>query len=89
MRWSTEVIARRGALVRKLRAMLPPGVPLARAALAFALAHREIATVIPGAKNRAQMEANLAAAAELLPAAVVADIQSLWETELADNPLPW
>jgi aryl-alcohol dehydrogenase-like predicted oxidoreductase len=88
-RWSTEVVARRGALVRKLRALLPPGVPLARAALAFTLAHREIATVIPGAKSRAQLEANLAAATDPLPAALVAAIQSLWESELADNPLPW
>jgi aryl-alcohol dehydrogenase-like predicted oxidoreductase len=88
-RWSPEVVARRAALVRKLRALLPPDVPLARAALAFTLAHREIATVIPGAKNRAQLEANLAAATEPLPAALVAAIQSLWETELADNPLPW
>jgi aryl-alcohol dehydrogenase-like predicted oxidoreductase len=88
-RWSPEVVARRAALVRKLRGLLPPDMPLARAALAFVLAHREIATVIPGAKSRAQLEANLAAAAEPLPPAVVAAIHALWETDLADNPLPW
>jgi aryl-alcohol dehydrogenase-like predicted oxidoreductase len=88
-RWSTEVVARRAALVRKLRALLPPDMPLARAALSFVLAHREIATVIPGAKTRAQLAANLAAATEPLPAALVAAIHALWEADLADNPLPW
>lgn len=88
-RWSPEVVARRAVLVRKLRAVLPPDMPLARAALAFTLAHREIATVIPGAKSRAQLEANLSAATEPLPAALVTAIHSLWEMELAENPLPW
>lgn len=32
-RWSPEVVARRAALVRKLRGLLPPDMPLARAAL--------------------------------------------------------
>lgn len=88
-RWSPQVIARRAALVRRLRDLLPPEVPLAQAALSFILAHREIATVIPGARTRAQVEANLAAASEPMPAALVEAIHALWETELADDPLPW
>jgi aryl-alcohol dehydrogenase-like predicted oxidoreductase len=88
-RWSPEVVARRAALVRKLQALLPPAMPLAQAALSFVLAHREIATVIPGAKSRAQVEANMAAASQPMPAALVAAIHDLWETDLADNPLPW
>ena len=88
-RWSPEVVARRAALVGRLRALLPPDMPLSQAALSFVLAHREIATVIPGAKTRAQLEANLAAATEPLPAALVAVIHALWETDFADNPLPW
>ncbi|MGB7738374.1 MAG: aldo/keto reductase, partial [Steroidobacteraceae bacterium] len=88
-RWSPEVVARRAALVRKLRALLPPDMPPAQAALGFVLAHPEIATVIPGAKTRAQLEANLAAATEPLPAGLVRAIHALWETEIADNPLPW
>ena len=88
-RWLPEVVVRRAALVRKLRDLLPPAMPLAQAALAFVLAHREIATVIPGAKTRAQLESNLAAAMEPLPAALLLAIHALWETEIADNPLPW
>jgi len=88
-RWSPEVVARRAALVRKLRALLPPGTPLAQAALSFVLAHREIATVIPGATTRAQVETNMAAASQPMPADLLAAIHALWETDLADNPLPW
>jgi aryl-alcohol dehydrogenase-like predicted oxidoreductase len=88
-RWSTQVVTRRAALLRRLRALLPPEMPLAQAALSFVLAHREIATVIPGAKTRAQVEANLAAASEPMPEALVAAIHALWETDLADDPLPW
>jgi aryl-alcohol dehydrogenase-like predicted oxidoreductase len=88
-RWSPQVVGRRAASVRKLRGLLPPGMPLAQAALAFVLAHREIATVIPGAKSRVQLEANLAAGKEPFPAALVAAIHALWESDFADDPLPW
>jgi len=88
-RWSPANVARRAASVRKLRGLLPPDMPLAQAALAFVLAHREIATVIPGVKSRAQLEVNLAAGTEPFPAALVAAIHTLWETDFADDPLPW
>jgi aryl-alcohol dehydrogenase-like predicted oxidoreductase len=88
-RWTPGVIARRAVLVRRLRALLPAGMPMAHAALGFILAHPEVATVIPGAKSRAQFDANLAAAAEPLPTTVVAGIRALWEKEIADDPLPW
>ncbi len=88
-RWTPEVIVRRAALVRELRALLPAGLALAEAALAFILAHREIATVIPGVKSKGQLEANLAAADVALPEATVAAIRDLWSRRLADSPLPW
>jgi aryl-alcohol dehydrogenase-like predicted oxidoreductase len=50
---------------------------------------RSIATVIPGAKDRAQLGMNLAAASEPLAPEVVAAIHALWEREVAGNPLPW
>ncbi|MCC7198786.1 MAG: aldo/keto reductase [Gammaproteobacteria bacterium] len=62
---------------------------LPQAALAFVLAHREIATVIPGARSRAQLQANLAAASQPMQADLVAAIRALWQAELADDPLPW
>lgn len=88
-RWSPEVVARRAALVRALRALLPQGLSLAQAALRFVLAHPEISTVIPGTKDRAQLEANLAAAAAPLAPAIVSTIHDLWRREIAANPPPW
>jgi len=88
-RWTPDVIIRRGMLVEKMRALLPPGMPLDQAALGFILAHTEIATVIPGVKTLAQLDSNLAAAADPLPSALVKAIRALWEKEIADNPLPW
>jgi aryl-alcohol dehydrogenase-like predicted oxidoreductase len=88
-RWTPEVVARRATLVRELRALLPPGLSLAHAALRFVLAHREIAAVIPGAKDVAQLEHNLAAAAAPLAPWVVAAIHDLWRRQLAASPLPW
>ena len=88
-RWSKTDIARRASLVDKLRPLLPEGLPLAQAALSFILSHAEISTVIPGTKSQEQLEANLAAAAKPLPADSVAAIHRLWESDIADNPLPW
>lgn len=88
-RWTPEVVARRATLVREMRTLLPSGLSLPCAALRFVLAHREISTVIPGVKDAAQLEANLAAAAEPLPLEVVAAIRALWQREIAGNPLPW
>ncbi|MDI1319882.1 MAG: aldo/keto reductase [bacterium] len=48
-RWTPVQIARRASLVQRLRALLPASVPLAQAALGCILAHREMATVSPGA----------------------------------------
>jgi aryl-alcohol dehydrogenase-like predicted oxidoreductase len=83
------MVARRATLVRMMRALLPPGLPLAHAALRFVLAHREISTVIPGAKDRTQLEANLAAAAEPLAPEIVTAIHDLWRREIEADPLPW
>ena len=79
----------RTAMQQRLRALLPAGVSLPQAALGFVLAHPEIATVIPGTKSLAQLEANLAAARTPLPAELVAQIKTLWATEISPDPLPW
>lgn len=88
-RWSPEVIARRGALVERFAALLPPGLSMAHAALQYTLARPEVSTVIPGAKSVEQALDNFAAANSQLPADVVAAIDSLWDDDLQGNPLPW
>jgi aryl-alcohol dehydrogenase-like predicted oxidoreductase len=88
-RWAPEVIARRAALVEAFAGLVPEGVTLAQAALRYTLAHRAVATVIPGARNVEQARANFAAAAVTLPAATIAAIDALWEREIRADPLPW
>ena len=88
-RWSPEVIARRGALVEKFAALLPPGLSMAHAALQYTLARPEVSTVIPGPKSVAQALDNFAAADKQLPPEVVAAIDVLWDDDLKQNPLPW
>ena len=88
-RWTPEVIARRAALVEQFAALLPPGLPLAQAALQFVLAQPEMAAVIPGAKTPEQARANFAAARDDLLPEVVQSIRTLWECELRAAPLPW
>lgn len=88
-RWSPEVIARRGALVERFAALLPPGVSMAHAALQYTLARPEVSTLIPGAKSVAQALDNFAAANHQLSADVVAAIDALWDDDLKGNPLPW
>jgi aryl-alcohol dehydrogenase-like predicted oxidoreductase len=88
-RWSREIIKRRAALVEQFATLLPPGMPLAGAALRFVLAHTEVSTVIPGAKTREQARDNFAAADATLPPDRAQAIREFWERELKDDPLPW
>ena len=56
-------------LIEKLKAMIPANYPpLSEIALRWCLDHPAVTTIIPGARNRAQAEANAAASdAEPLP----------------------
>jgi aryl-alcohol dehydrogenase-like predicted oxidoreductase len=88
-RWSRDVVGRRAGLVEQVRALLPENISLPEAALRFVLAHPEVSTVIPGAKDVAQVRANVAAVRDPLPADTVDALRQLWQTELSDRPLPW
>jgi aryl-alcohol dehydrogenase-like predicted oxidoreductase len=94
-RWTPEVIARRAALVERLRGIVREGeapaepVTMVQAALRYLLALPEVATVIPGVRDLAQLAENLSAADVPMPAATVARVRAFWEEELKDNPLPW
>lgn len=49
------------AIVEKLKAVVPAGESLSQFALRFVLSHPAVSTVIPGARNQKQAEANVAA----------------------------
>jgi aryl-alcohol dehydrogenase-like predicted oxidoreductase len=57
-----EVEAKLRAVARIEATELPPGVPLARWALAWCLQHPVVSAVIPGSKTIEQLEGNIAAA---------------------------
>jgi aryl-alcohol dehydrogenase-like predicted oxidoreductase len=90
-RWSASVIARRAALVDQVAELLPPGMPIAHAALRYILAYPQVSTVIPGARSVQQVLDNLEAAdaPQLLNADVVKAIHALWRREIEAVPLPW
>jgi aryl-alcohol dehydrogenase-like predicted oxidoreductase len=60
-----EVRAKLDTVARIRATEVPPGVPLARWALAWSLRHPAVGAVIPGSKTVEQLESN-AAAAELV-----------------------
>ncbi|HTX91367.1 MAG TPA: aldo/keto reductase [Anaerolineales bacterium] len=88
-RWPAEVIARRGALVEKFAALVPPGISMAHAALQYCLAQPQLSTIIPGAKTVAQALDNFAAADRMLPPETVRAMHALWTDDIQPDPLPW
>ncbi|MBN1437907.1 MAG: aldo/keto reductase [Anaerolineales bacterium] len=69
--------------VKKLRALLPPGMSMAQMALRWILMFPEVTCAIPGAKRPAQVEENAAAAG--LPALapeVMGKIRSLYDEKI-------
>lgn len=68
-------------LVEKLKPLVPPGYTLPQLALRWCLDHPAVTTIIPGARNRRQAEAN-AAASDLppLPAEVHAKLREFFLT---------
>jgi aryl-alcohol dehydrogenase-like predicted oxidoreductase len=88
-RWPPEVIARRGELVEKFAALVPPGTSMAHAALQYCLAQPQLSTIIPGAKSVEQALDNFAAADRQLSPEVVRSMAALWENEIQADPLPW
>lgn len=85
-RWTRADIAHRAALVDELRAMLPAGMSLPQASLAFILAQPEVSTIIPGIKSSEQLKTNREAAELVLDYELVAAIRALG-TNRAE--LPW
>jgi aryl-alcohol dehydrogenase-like predicted oxidoreductase len=88
-RWAPEVVARRAELLGRFEGLLPHGTTTTAGALQFLLAQEAVSCVIPGAKSAQQLQENVAAADEELPAETVEAIRGLWREELSASPLPW
>ncbi|MWC27722.1 aldo/keto reductase [Paenibacillus sp. MMS18-CY102] len=88
-RWSPETIAKRAALVDKIRFISDEQTSMTTAALRFILAYPEIATVIPGTRNIAQLNENVAASDAPMPQDQVRQLQELWDQEIRFQNLGW
>ena len=88
-RWTPEQVRRRAGLTAEFVAALPEGVTPVQGALRFTLANSGVSTVIPGAKNVAQLRDNLTAADEDLPADVVAALRKLFFERVGKDPVGW
>lgn len=88
-RWTPDVLARRAAFLDQLRFVTDGGASLAQAALRFCLAHSAVSTVIPGNSSMQQLEHNVAAGDEPLPAPHLERLHALWEEQFSREPLPW
>ena len=87
-RWTPEVIARRAALLDRLRFLEDEGHVLPEAAIGFVLSHEAISTAIPGMKSIAQVEQNLAPRRPL-SRSTLDRLHALHTDELERAPLPW
>ncbi|WP_116002595.1 aldo/keto reductase [Consotaella salsifontis] len=74
------------AAVEELRPLVPAGATMAQMALKWILMEEAVSVVIPGAKNRAQAEANVAASAlePLLPEAME-KVRAIYEAKIAPH----
>jgi len=88
-RWSPQDIALRAGLVDQFRSLLPEGVSVPQGALRFLLAHDGVSTVIPGARTVELLQDSIAAAAETLPAEVIAAIRGFYAEVLSTHHLDW
>jgi aryl-alcohol dehydrogenase-like predicted oxidoreductase len=72
------------AAVEKIRELVPEGVPMAQFALRWILMDSGVTTVIPGAKNVQQAQANSAASAlPAIPAPVMHALRQIYLQDIA------
>ncbi|WP_211112475.1 aldo/keto reductase [Azospirillum sp. SYSU D00513] len=72
--------------VEALRPLVPQGATMAQAALRWILMERAVSVVIPGAKTRAQAEANAAASGLApLPAETMAKVRDIYDRLIAPH----
>ena len=88
-RWSGEEIRRRAAIIADYQAMLQPGERLSSVALAFILSYPEVSTVIPGVRDRGQLQANLAAGGTFLDETTRQRFEAYFDAAMGGSDIPW
>jgi aryl-alcohol dehydrogenase-like predicted oxidoreductase len=88
-RWSKVDIKTRAKLVEKVRAIVGEDVNLAQTAIAFCLAYDAVSTVIPGNTTIEQLTSNVKSADISLSQELIAQLESLYRSEIKPLNLPW
>jgi len=88
-RWTRKDIEKRSQLVQKVRAIIGEDRSMTAAALQYILMIEGVSTVIPGARNRKQLNENIEAAENNLSNEMKTALEKLWAEEIKDSPLPW
>ncbi|ADU28860.1 aldo/keto reductase [Evansella cellulosilytica] len=88
-RWSKDIIERRTNMLKEIKKIVDPSQSLTQSALQFILAHEEVSTIIPGAKNIIQLNENVSASQGMMDETKVEQLKSLWKKHLQNNSLPW
>lgn len=87
-RWNRGQISRRADLVARVKDIIGEE-DILEVALAFALKHPAVTTVIPGVKNKEQLKSNLNAVKYELSNNTYNQLQKFYIEELKDRPLGW
>ncbi|MCL6457396.1 MAG: aldo/keto reductase [Gorillibacterium sp.] len=88
-RWTPEIISQRSALLERIKFITDQETSMTTAALRFILSYPEISTVIPGVRNIAQLNENVAASDAVMPEEHVIKLQELWENDIKFKNLGW
>lgn len=87
-RWDHDVIVKRAHLVDRIKSIVQDD-DLVKYALGFILSFEAITTVIPGTKNLAQLDSNIASAQFTLSDDLKQKLEQLYDEEIKPLNLPW
>ncbi len=88
-RWSDAEIKRRAELVEDVREIKAEDTSMVHEAISFILSYPEISTVIPGVRNKKQLNHNLAARELSMDEDKLKQYEKLYNDKIKDNPLNW
>ncbi|NBI29912.1 aldo/keto reductase [Chengkuizengella marina] len=88
-RWSDEIIHRRFDLLKQINYVTNEDQNMVQAALRFILSYDAVSTVIPGVKNEQQLFDNLSASDQKMSSEMKKQLQTFWQKELKNDPVPW
>lgn len=87
-RWSEQTITTRADIVKRIKNILKED-NLVAPALQFILSYTAVSTVIPGTKNKQQLQSSVSVLDYHLSKEKIREIESLYETYIKGQDTPW